>query len=223
MPKIIKKKSKTVPVRQHPRRVRVSEKNPSGITIVDRHLRHIDGKYLDSNLLKSIFDEYDKKKIIYPAQGKLNEPNEDLYDDFIAVWVDYFNKKLNLTTSMDPDLIKALISSESTFKPNSKNKTAIGLTQITTDTFKILQDLSGEAKDFVFKDINKKDLTDPNTSIALGVRWLAYKKQYAEKILKRPATSDEIIMVYKGILKDESKNATEIMAKFRKKYEILKK
>jgi hypothetical protein len=33
MPKIIKKKSKTVPVRQHPRRIRISEKNPSGITI----------------------------------------------------------------------------------------------------------------------------------------------------------------------------------------------
>jgi hypothetical protein len=173
--------------------------------------------------LKSIFDEYNKKKLVYPAKGKLNEPNENLYDDFIAVWVDYFNKKLNLTTPMDPDLIKALISSESTFRPEIKNKTAVGLTQITTDTLKILQDLSGEAKDFVFKDIKKKDLVDPNTSIALGVRWLAYKKQYAEKILKRPATSDEIIQLYKGILKDESKKATGIMVKFRKKYEILKK
>lgn len=46
-----KKKSKVVVVREHPRRVPVSKKNPSGRTIVDRHLRHIEGQYLDLNLI----------------------------------------------------------------------------------------------------------------------------------------------------------------------------
>lgn len=81
-------------------------------------------------------------------------------------------------------MIKALVASDSTFNPLAVNQKATGLTQITTDTLKILQDLAGESKDFVFKDISKADLKDPNVSVALGSRWLAYKKQYAEKILK---------------------------------------
>ena len=81
----------------------------------------------------------------------------------------------------------------------------------------------GESKDFVFKDIRRKDLKDPNVSIALGVRWLAYKKQYAEKVLKRSATSDEVIQIYKGILNDKSKKAKDIMQKYREYYEKLEK
>ncbi len=219
----VKKKSKTIIVRTHPRRVPLSKKNPAGITIVDQHPRHIDGQYLDLILIDDIFRKYDKKKILYPDSGKLFLPNEDLFDDYIAVWVDYFNKKLNLRFPIDPSMIKALIASESTFKPNAVNMNATGLTQITTDTLKILQDLMGESKDFVFKDIRKKDLKNPNVSIALGVRWLAYKKQYVEKILKRSATSDEVIQVYKGILNDKSKKAKKIMEKYRGYYEKLKK
>ncbi len=40
------KKSKTVAVREHPRRAPISNKNPNRITIVDRHLRHIDERIL---------------------------------------------------------------------------------------------------------------------------------------------------------------------------------
>ncbi len=219
----LKKKTKAVIVREHSRRVPISKKNPSGQTIVDRHLRHIEGQYLDLNLINVTFESYDKKNILYPAKGKLNLPNEDKYDDHIAIWVDYFNKKLNLTNPLDPDMVKALIASESTFKPNAVNVKATGLTQITVDTLNILQDLGGESKDFVFKDIRKKDLKDPNVSAALGVRWLAYKKSYAEKVLKRTATSDEVIQVYKGILNDKSTTAGKIMKKYRKFYEKLKK
>ncbi|MBC7458476.1 MAG: lytic transglycosylase domain-containing protein [Bdellovibrionaceae bacterium] len=201
----------------------MSKKNPAGRTIVDRHLRHIDGQYLDLNQIDVTFKNYGKKIILYPAKGKLNLPNEDKYDDLIAVWVDYFNKKLNLKSPLDPDMIKALIASESTFNPNVVNAKATGLTQITTDTLKILQDLGGESKDFVFKDIRRKDLKDPNTSVALGVRWLAFKKSYAEKLLKRAATSDEVIQVYKGILNDKSTKADDIMKKYRKFYGKLKK
>ncbi len=219
----VKKKTKTVVVREHPRRVPVSKKNPTGRTIVDRHLRHIEGQYLDLNLIDLTLKNYDKKNILYPANGKLNLPNEDRYDDLIAVWADYFNKKLNLKSPLDPDMVKALIASESTFKPDAVNAKAAGLTQITTDTLKILQDLSGESKDFVFKDIRKKDLNDPNVSVALGVRWLAYKKSYAEKVLKRAVTSDEVIQVYKGILNDRSTKADDIMKKYRMFYGKLKK
>lgn len=218
-----KKKSKTVVVRKHSRRVPVSNKNPSGRTTVDEHLRHIDGQFLDLNLIEETFRNYERKRLLQPGKGRLFLPDEDKYDDYIAVWVDYFSKKLSLKSPLDPDMIKALIASESTFKPDAVNAKATGLTQVTTDTLKILQDLSGETKDFVFKGIQKKDLKDPNVSVALGVRWLAYKKQYAEKILKRTVTSDEVIQCYKGILRDESKLAKEIMKKYRDFYEKLKK
>lgn len=217
------KKKKPVIVREHPRRVPVSKKNPFGLTTVDRHLRYVDGKFLDFALIQSTFEKYKKVGIQYPSKGKLEIPNEDLYGDQIAVWVDYFNKNLALKDPLDPDMIKALIASESTFKPNAVNRQATGLTQVTTDTLKILQDLNGESKDFVFKNIRKKDLKDPNVSIALGVRWLAYKKTYAEKILKRKVTSDEVIQVYKGILNDKSDKAKKIMEKYREYYEKLKK
>ncbi|MNL38080.1 hypothetical protein D3C87_1602660 [compost metagenome] len=80
-----KKTPKTIVVREHSRRVPVSKKNPTGKTIVDKHLRHIEGKYLDKNLIEKTFLDYDKKQITQPAKGKLALPNEDKYDDYIAV------------------------------------------------------------------------------------------------------------------------------------------
>ena len=136
---------------------------------------------------------------------------------------DYFNSKLSLNPKLDPDSLKALIATESSFNPNAKNKNALGLTQVTKDTLKILQDLNGETKDFVFKDIKQKDLNNPNISVALAARWLAQKQKLAASKLKRLPTSDEVIMMYKGILGDKSDNAIKIMKKYRKHYGELKK
>lgn len=215
-------RSKTVPVKEHPRKVPVSKKNPNGITIVDYHLRHIDGQYLDLKMIQNTFDSYDKKNLIYPTKGKLPHLRSDNFDDYIAVWSDYFSKKLNLKTPLDPNMLKALIASESSFNPLAKNKTALGLTQITKDTLKIIQDLNGEVKDFVFKDIRQKDLKNPNVSVAMATRWLAYKQNYANKILKRNPTSDEIIQLYKGILNDKSAAAKIQMDSYRKNYAKIK-
>lgn len=41
----------------------ISKKNPLGRTIVDRHLRHIAGQYLDLNLIDETYRSYEKKKI----------------------------------------------------------------------------------------------------------------------------------------------------------------
>ncbi len=221
--RISKRTAKTIVVREHPRRVPISQKNPSGRTTVDRHLRHIEGHYLDLKMIYKVVEKYDKKSLSYPKAKKLKIPNEDKYSDLIAIWVDYFNKKFKFKELIDPDMIKALIASESTFNPSAVNKEATGLTQITTDTLKILQNIEGEAKDFVFKGIRKKDLKDPIVSVALGTRWMAYKKSYADRVLKRPATSDELIQVYKGILKDKSRTAKVIMERYRAYYDKLKK
>lgn len=174
-------------------------------------------------MIEEMFSSYDRKNIALPGSDKMLGPNQDKYDIHIAVWADYFTKKLHLKSPIDPDMVKALIASESSFKPSAVNRKATGLTQVTTDTLNVLQDLSGEAKDFVFREIRKKDLANPNVSIALGVRWLAYKQVYAERVLKRPVSSDEVIQLYKGILNDKSHRADQIMKKYRNIYEILKK
>ena len=115
-----KKKTKIVNVRQHPRHVPVSKKNPDDITIVDQHKRHIEGRYLDQKMIEEIFKSYNKKNIKYPAKNKLGLPNENEFDDYIAVWCDYFNKKLELSIHLEPDILKALIASESSFNPKAK-------------------------------------------------------------------------------------------------------
>jgi hypothetical protein len=112
MPK--KSRKKITIVREHPLHVPLSKKNPSGITVRDRHPRRLPGSYLDSKEIDSIFKKYDRKDLVYPTPGKLTEyRNADKYDDQIAVWTDYFNKKFNVHPPLEPDVIKALIASES--------------------------------------------------------------------------------------------------------------
>jgi hypothetical protein len=134
-----KVKKKTTVVREHPLHVPVSEKNPSGTTIRDRHVRRLKGTYLDSIEVEEIFKNYDKKNIIYPTEKKLTQPNSDKYDEIIAVWCDYFNKKFGTNPSLEPNVVKALIASESDFRLDPKeNAKAFGIAQITPETFKAL-------------------------------------------------------------------------------------
>jgi len=180
-----KASKKTTSVRSHARKVPVSKKNPSGVTIVDKHVRRLEGTYLNREDIKKIIIGPELKGLTYPNSKKLKYPNSDKYDSLIALWVDYFNQKFKDEVPLDPNVVKALIGSESSFRENpSENKTAFGLTQITKQTLKILQDHKGEAKDFIFQNITKKDLLDPDISIALTTRWLFRKKQTAKSNLK---------------------------------------
>lgn len=36
-------------------------------------------------------------------------PDENKYDDYIAVWVDYFNKKLDLKSPLDTNMVNEVI------------------------------------------------------------------------------------------------------------------
>ncbi|MCE3011363.1 MAG: transglycosylase SLT domain-containing protein [Proteobacteria bacterium] len=218
-----KMRTKVVVVREHHMRVAISKKNPSGVTIRDRHPRRIKGSYLDRDEIESTFKGYDRKGIVYSALKKLNHKNSDKYDDLIAVWTDYFNKKFEANPPLDPDAVKALIASESGFREDPpENKIAIGIAQITSETFKALQDPNGEVKDFIFSDIRKKDLKDPNINIPMAIRWLHRKKRLAEGKLGRAATSEEIILEYKGLLKSSSSLKNKALENFRKNYGQLK-
>lgn len=209
---------KVTTVQQHRMHVPVSKKNPTGITIRDQHIRHLKGTYLDSTEIENVFENYDKKNIAYPTKKALIQPNSDEYDDAIAVWCDYFNKKFIANPPLEPNVVKALIASESDFIENPKNPKATGIAQITPETLEALQDPNGEVKDFIFKNIRKKDLKNPDIAIPMAIRWLSRKKRLAEGKLGRAATAEEIILEYKGLLKSKSKFKEKAIAKFRKEY-----
>lgn len=216
---------KITTVREHPLHVPVSEKNPRGITIRDRHLRRLKGTYLDTVEIESVFKNYDRKEIVYPTKGKLKDyKNADAYDDAIAVWTDYFNKKFNADPPVDPDVVKALIASESGFRADPReNKKAFGITQITPSTLKVVQNPKGEAKDFIFSKVRQKDLKNPNIAIPMGVRWLFRKRATAVNQLKRAPDHEELILEYKGLLKSDSDYKKSGLKKYRKAYAELKK
>lgn len=219
----IKPKTKTTVVRTHPRKVRPTIKNPQGVTIVDRHLRRLPGTYLDEKEIYKIVNGYSLKKIKYPSKNKLKYENEYAYDQLIAIWADYFTKLFNLDQLIDLNMIKALIASESGFKPSADNGIAYGIAQITKQTLKIIQDPNGEVKDFIFTDIRQKDLKNPDIAIPMAVRWLAHKQRMAERRLKRNVTSEEIILEYKGLTKSKTDYAATALKNYRKYYAILNK
>jgi hypothetical protein len=81
-------RTKITPVRAHPMRVPVSKKNPTGITIRDRHLRRLKGTYLDHAEIESVFRKYDRTIIARPTYGKLEDyGNADHFDELIAIWI----------------------------------------------------------------------------------------------------------------------------------------
>ena len=222
MPK--KTQNKIITVREHPLHVPVSEKNPTRITIRDRHSRRLKGTCLDVAEIESIFENYGRKGIIYPTNGKLKEYKDaDKYDDIIAVWTDYFNKKFKANPPLDPDVVKALIASESGFRADPhENKKAFGITQFIPDTLKIVQDPKGEAKEFIFNKIRQRDLKNPNIAIPMGVRWLFRKRATAMNQLKRAPDHEELILEYKGLLKSTSNYKRAGLKKYRRAYAELK-
>ena len=219
-----KESEKITIVHSHPMRVPKSKKNPGGITIRDQHQRRLPGTYLSKNEIKQIFQDYDSKQLIYPSKGKLPQTNSNSYDDQIAVWTDYFNKRLSIIPPLHPDMVKALIASESDFRLDPKeNKIATGIAQITDETWRILQDIRGEAKQFTFKEIRKVDLKDPNIAIPMCVRWLARKQETAAGKLGHTPTHEEVILEYKGLLKSKTSYQKSALGKYRKSYADLKK
>ncbi|WP_415063037.1 transglycosylase SLT domain-containing protein [Bdellovibrio sp.] len=223
MPKASTRKVTTV--HEHKRRVKPSLKNPKGITLVDQHLRRIPGTYLDPFEIQRVFSEYDRKNIVYPAVGKLPEYKEksDKFDNQIAVWTDYFNKKFKIDPPLEPNVVKALIASESSFNSSARTRVAIGIAQITKSTLKILQDPNGEVKEFIFGKIRQKDLENPDIAIPMGIRWLAWKRERAMNKLGRAPTNEEIILEYKGLLKSKSAYKNSALEKYRTSYASLTK
>jgi Transglycosylase SLT domain len=195
-------------VRDHSMRVPQSENHPDGRTVRHGHCHgnksHRDQIYPDE--MREIADLYFSKLTGPPNPSNLGYKHGNDFDALIRGWTTYWNEILKPETPLDPNLIKALIATESSFHPAEDNKLkgdkrALGLTQITNSTRKTLADEKGELKDRLV-NVKEKDAFDPNLNIAAGIRWLFQKKKLASHRLKKEATWEEAVAEYKDFLRD---------------------
>jgi Transglycosylase SLT domain len=213
-------------VRTHPMHIPPSKNYPDG-SITTRHehcARNPSGKdqlYADEiqEIAKQNFNQLKSKPCPIDLGFHLNG---NRYDDLIAGWVQYWNDVLSPDEPLDPNIVKALIASESSFEakklaqPKNSNS-ARGLTQITNESRKILDGNHGDLKDH-FITVTKKELDDPNINICAGVRWLFEKRRLATSRLKKTASWLDAVWEYKGVnlakTKEEAVNIKKIFNKF---------
>jgi len=131
-------------------------------------------------------------------------PKADNYDDLIRGWVHYWNDIFKPIVPLDPNLIKALMASESSFREktitkcnNSKRKPdhAIGLLQITEETWHALNDYAHSElrNQFIHtaeQNLAEHGLMDPCINICSSVRWLFQKRNILVSMRLRRAKKD---------------------------------
>ncbi len=172
------------------------------------------------------FDSLKSDKEVLPISDSLGFSNGKKYDLLIAGWTKFWNDILKPEESLSPDLVKALIATESSFEivkdQESSDGKARGLIQITEGTRKILQDLKGELKNHHI-ELTVDESREPTTNIAAGIRWLHHKKYLLERRIKRKVTWEEAIVEYKGLASQigKVKKADDIMAEVNKYYKRL--
>lgn len=161
------------------------------------------------------------------GSGQRTKKTPDKIHDLIAGWTQYWNDVLQPETPLDPNTVKALMASESSFNPkklaNRRNQnSARGLLQITNETRKILGDEKGELKDH-FITVTREDLNNPSNNICAGIRWLFRKREIALSHWKRTATWDETVYEFKGARIVTKERAATLIKRFNEKLENLKK
>lgn len=161
------------------------------------------------------------------ADSCLECDDGDSYDALIAGWVQYWNDIFEPKELLEPNAVKALIATESSFDSDAlaskKNQnSARGLMQITNGSRKILGDEKGELRDH-FIAVTRKELNDPSVNISAGVRWLFHKRKLASAKKKREITWEEVIYQYKGCSTVEPERAKELIDEYSKVLQRLKK
>ncbi|MCB0351835.1 MAG: lytic transglycosylase domain-containing protein, partial [Bdellovibrionales bacterium] len=163
--------------------------------------------YLTQHEMHLIAETHFKYLTGPPTSGKLTAyPDSDKYDVLIRGWTKYWNDIFKPDEPLDPDLVKALIATESDFRLNPPEQNAgaagiaRGLIQLTDQTMKALGDPKGELINHLVK-IAAGDISDPNICIAAGVRWLFRKRELASRRLNRIASWEDAAMEYKAYTK----------------------
>lgn len=198
-------------VNTHPTRVSPSKKNPAcSITTRKGHCaKNPSGKdQLYPDEIKSISEDQFKTVKNQPCSMNLGFDDGSQFDELIAGWTQYWNEVFQPKVQLSPNIVKALIASESGFRTgllaNKKNSnSARGLMQILNSARKTLGDEGGELQDH-FLTVTKTELNDPSINICAGIRWLFQKHKLASSYLQRDASWEEAVMNYKGKLKTKS-------------------
>ncbi|MFP5385899.1 MAG: transglycosylase SLT domain-containing protein [Bacteriovoracia bacterium] len=140
------------------------------------------------------------------------------YDYYINGWCAYWNETLKPDLKIDPNIVKALIATESSFEENPKRtagRTAIGITQLMPKTITYLSSRSKELKDH-YVEISKKDAFDPNVNIAASIRWIFRKYEIIKR--KKDITWFDVIEEYKGIRNQRGPVSNRIRDRFKEEY-----
>lgn len=99
------------------------------------------------------------------------------YDALIVGWTNHWNTVFEPKETLEPNLVKALIASESSFNATIVVGDAYGLMQIMTKTLEHLVNPTELKNHFI--QLKPVDLLDANLNICTGIRWLFRKKQIA--------------------------------------------
>ena len=221
-------------VNRHGRRVRKSRQHPKGYTIVNGHCRSNPSKkdqlYLAEiqAIVEKYFKTLDKKFL--PTNNNLGYAKGNEFDQLIAGWTKYWNDIFKPKIKLDPNLVKALIATESSFIPESTLKRGNqdnphGLMQLLKSTIDILKDEKGELKDFLI-NLNYNNAYIAELNICAGIRWLFHKKNLLEARRKKEAPWSDVVIEYKSYWKALTKKDPDAIGqinKFNGFYEKLKK
>lgn len=147
-------------VKEHPLNIPSSQKNPDG-SITTRHAHCANNPHPFENKDVLSYDEIQEMTKKYfetlrtSKMGVLKDfLHKNTFDKYTFGWTQYFNKVFHPVERLDPNLVKALIASESSFNEKIDNITnrgyARGLMQIMKETFGYLQGEKGELRDHIY-------------------------------------------------------------------------
>jgi hypothetical protein len=214
-------------VREHLGHIHPSKRHPKGKTAIWHEHCALNPSHKDELSFAEI--QYIGKRYFTdlsgpPTAGVLKFEHADEYDHLIRGWTQYWNDIFQLSDPLDPNVVKALIATESSFYPTpGRYKHVYGLMQLLGSTHQYLGGAQNELHDHLIR-ISTTELIDPSGNICGGIRWLFRKKETAAALLKRPASWDETVEDYKAILSRRLKELPynpEPMEKFRKYYQCL--
>jgi hypothetical protein len=197
-----------------------TRKTKNGLITVAAHCRRdrISREVLNLDEIQEMFQRNEDLVTSIPKGNNLGFTSGNAYDVLIGLWTQFWNEIYQTNPPLDPNWVKALIATESSFNPNAHLKTARGLMQITESTYKILINTKGELKDVVFR-IDQKDLFIADVSISVGTRWLFHKRKLLQNKIGRDPDWEEVMWEYKGIYNDNSEKGIEIKGNLRKFHE----
>ncbi|MBT4791724.1 MAG: transglycosylase SLT domain-containing protein [Halobacteriovoraceae bacterium] len=204
--------------KHHRKKITVKEHYRKGTCVKNRSGK--DSLYADEMFL--ISNTYFSKNKTNISSNSLGYRKGNQYDQIIDGWVTYWNEILKPKVPLDPDFVKVMIATESSFNSRAEAFAgkraghARGLMQVTDITLKYLKGHKTEARNQLV-ELDEDDMYDPVLNIAAGVRWLYRKKQIADAKFEEPSWLKSV-MLYKGYRSMNNKN----VKKFIRLYERIK-